>query len=171
MIELLIVIIIIGILASVSVTIIKDIKAKAISTEAVAVMGMIRAAARGYWIQNTDGFEFHDFLLPYSSIFSKLGFTPDDLQGTYFGKECYAIDIYPASWGFLTKLNSIRCSVCPDKAGGPPEGNTAAMADETLALLDPGAESGFFNMNFWTGEITQKNMSRTGYPEFVLELP
>lgn len=93
LIELIVVVIIVGILGSVSIPIMNGMIIKAKKTEAVTAMGAIRTAERLYYAQ-------HDEYVIISTgtnamkpaQFAALGLDHRDFDGTYFSNSCYRTD-------------------------------------------------------------------------------
>ena len=81
LIELIVVVIIIGILASIGEVIMSDMQKRAIASEAVVTLGAIRTAERVYYSEHGN----------YTVSLDELNINADDLTGTYFGKECYSM--------------------------------------------------------------------------------
>ena len=103
LIELIIVIVIIGILASISAPMMRNMKRKAIASEAVTFLGAIRNAMRQYRVENGH----------YTSSYSDLpirmrstGSPVSDLDGTYFSEECYTDS--PSLWVMTENTYVIR---------------------------------------------------------------
>ena len=71
---------------------------KAICSEAVTTMGTIREAIREYYVQYGTPFPsvgtywLASWFASYPPGLQGLGLSPDNLQGTYFGKECYQVE-------------------------------------------------------------------------------
>ncbi|MDD5135895.1 MAG: prepilin-type N-terminal cleavage/methylation domain-containing protein [Candidatus Omnitrophica bacterium] len=89
LIELIIVIVIVSILASIAAPIMMGTQNKAIKAEAYAALGTIRSAERLYYLENREYANVDDFSDPASVIKSFIA--PGDLNGQYFSEECYAI--------------------------------------------------------------------------------
>jgi len=95
-IELVIVIIITGILAIAQIPMIKGYIDKAIKTEAVAAMGLLRTAERAYYAewrsyQLLAESNAQDTTIPRGLMYQSLGIDPKDLDGRYFSNECYSV--------------------------------------------------------------------------------
>lgn len=86
LIELIVVILIIGILASVSVPMIRGNIEQAIRTEAQIAMSAIIRAERGYYVEHG---VYSDFKFPHTSGLVAIGLSTSDLNGTYFSYHCY----------------------------------------------------------------------------------
>ena len=161
LIELIIVIVIIGILASITVPMMQSMKVKAICAEAVTGMGAIRMAMLSYAIQcghdptlygnslvadyNYDPTFFRDTYVGFNS--------PKDISGTYIGAECYEVLIWPGAW-------EIHCNpVSPN-----PSPSSAPRAAEVDIIKDPGYASWYLVMGK-NGKIRQYGISKSGYPQ------
>ena len=83
LVELMVVILIIGILAAVSMPLMRGRVDAAKWAEANAAAGTIRHAARVYYAEASDSVSIIG-TLDDTTIQEKLGFDPDDLTGTYF---------------------------------------------------------------------------------------
>ena len=98
LIELIIVVIIIGILASISWPLYSSIKKKVIAGEAITAMGCIREAEREYYVEHNGKYT--------SGIWSgDLDINLDDLNGVYFSSNCY----YPPFIDWSGHPLIIRC--------------------------------------------------------------
>ncbi len=145
LIELIIVIVIIGILAAISGPMVKNMKKKAILTEALVVMGTIRTAERAYKVEYGAGS---------LGSFIDLGIKSGELEGTYVSQRCYFISHY-APYGYDEGRWRIECWLWSAV------NTTAPRRDETNALFgDP-----------WTliclyddGTFTQMGFPESGYP-------
>jgi len=151
LIELIIVIVIIGVLASIAAPMMQGMKAKAIISEAVTTLGTIRTALQEYHISYNDyppGIPTNlGYLIPSFNDLWMPGLKVNDLTGVYFGKECYA---EYNSGG----LALIWCQVDASPSSAP-------KATEVTSIED--APGGFLYMDLHTGKFSQKNLSRTGY--------
>lgn len=157
LIELVVVIIIIGVVAGVALPMFYRIKGKAICTEAVTAMGTIRRAIKMYRLEG-------DFYFPSSPriyadpIVYRLGLTPEELQGVYFGKECYQISVQldPNHWANFVQV----------RFGGV-NPNSAPRASEATALANASNPivGGYMRMYLKTGKVVQGGASATGYPQ------
>lgn len=85
LIELIVVIIIVGILASVAIPMIRGNIDKAKKSEAITAMGTIRTAQKAYYAQYNDYPDIGD-------LNSAVGLRLTDLDGTYFSNACYSLD-------------------------------------------------------------------------------
>ena len=155
LVELIVVVIIIGILASMVVPYFYNMKARAIATEAVMGISAIRQVARYCSI----GRPPTDILIVNIDVESGIYFPPnivkdsdfDGLDGTYFSKECY-LGMRTGPEASLRIVN--RCDFSH---------NGSAKADEVNNLTDDGTSDAFIDMDA-AGNITQSNFSRSGYP-------
>jgi len=96
--ELIIAMVIVGILASVAVPIMKKAIERAKKSEAITAMGLIRSAEMAYYS------EYGNYK-PIPSLYGPggggqqvanliaIGFSTNDLLGTYFSYHCYTVDI------------------------------------------------------------------------------
>jgi prepilin-type N-terminal cleavage/methylation domain-containing protein len=93
LIELMVVILIIGILAAVMVPLMRGRIDKAKWSEANAACGTIWTAVRAYIAEKGPAWDYSDIVggLDDTAICQKLGFAQNDLMGTYFAQEDYAI--------------------------------------------------------------------------------
>lgn len=93
LIELMVVILIIGILAAVMVPLMRGRIDKAKWSEANAACGTIWTAVRAYIAEKGPGFDYSGILtgLGDATTCQALGFAQNDLDGTYFAQEDYAI--------------------------------------------------------------------------------
>ena len=83
LIELMVVILIVGILAAASIPLMRGRIESAKWSEANAMAGTIRSAARVYYAENGS--------ISTSTSMTDLGFTSGDLDGTYFSEACFSI--------------------------------------------------------------------------------
>ena len=90
LIELIIVLIIIGILATIAAPIMSGMQEKAIKTEAITALGVIRDAQRAYKVEHGEYASVGDF-----SVSNRLSpyLPPGALNGTYFSENCYGTSI------------------------------------------------------------------------------
>ena len=145
LIELIIVMIINGILASVAVPMITGMKARAMCSEAVTTMCLIRGAVRTHCVENPR-YSYSNYL---SEGVAELGLKPNDIQGTYFSKECYFL-------GCSGPSGLIACILPQDESLAPKAIDANAIPD---------GSGGYLTMNIQTGEILQHGISRSGYRE------
>jgi Tfp pilus assembly protein PilE len=106
MVELMIVVTIIGILATVAIPMFQMVPERSKSTEAVTALGLIRASMRIYYVEHgtyvngacfTDGAQVTNGGL--------LGVTDNDLMGRYFSSECYTFKGAPTANSFTIECN------------------------------------------------------------------
>jgi type IV pilus assembly protein PilA len=151
LIELIIVVIIIGILASIAAPMMTGMKRRAICAEAVTTLGAIRSALRAYLVEDPNldipGNACHLSDPASSDLMAKLGLTSEGINGTYFYKECYGITHYPPVLAY-----AVYCTV--DK-GDPSPGSS---------IIDAGSSIGYLVMYVSNGNIKQIGMSCSGYP-------
>ena len=170
LIELLVVIIIVGILAAVSVPIMKGYKTRAILTEAIAALGMIRNLERAYYVEhgvycNCEWVARWVHLPGLKVIGREMGVAEPytgDLDGTYFSEECYSVSINPLA---------ISCATDPELLSG--YGNEAPKNEETRKISNPppvgptgpaiGGGVGYIHMD-QTGKISTEKIPGSGYP-------
>jgi prepilin-type N-terminal cleavage/methylation domain-containing protein len=106
MVELMIVVTIIGLLATIAMPMFQLVPERSKSTEAVTALGLIRSAMRVYYV------EHGTFANP--SVFSDgaqvtngglLGVTDRDLEGRYFSSECYTFSGAPTANSFTIECD------------------------------------------------------------------
>ena len=90
LIELIIVIVIIGILAAIAAPMMKGMTEKAIKTEAITALGVIRDAQRAYYMEYKSYASVGDFSIP-NRLSTYL--PPGALNGHYFTENCYGTSI------------------------------------------------------------------------------
>lgn len=104
--ELMIVVTIIGILATIAFPMFQTVPERSKSTEAVTALGLIRSAMRVYYVEHgtfanagmfTDGAQVTSGGL--------LGVTNGDLSGRYFSSECYRFSGAPAANTFTIECD------------------------------------------------------------------
>ena len=83
LIELMVVILIVGILAAASIPLMRGRIESAKWSEANAMAGTIRSAAKVYFAENGS--------IDNNVTMSELGFTTGDLDGTYFSEDCFSV--------------------------------------------------------------------------------
>jgi len=84
LIELIIVIVIIGVLASIATPMMQGVQKKAILTEALVAMGTIRTLERAYYAER-NAFYYGGW------DFEAIGIKNGDLNGTYVSQKCYFV--------------------------------------------------------------------------------
>jgi len=103
--ELMIVVTVIGVLATVAIPMFQVVPERSKSTEAVTALGLIRASMRIYYVEHgtyANGAFFTDGAQVTSG--GLLGVTDNDLMGRYFSSECYEFSGAPTANTF-----TIRC--------------------------------------------------------------
>ena len=156
LIELIIVVIIVGILAAIAGPLMQQSRTKAICSEAIATMGAIRTAMRTYA-------SVHNGVPPFNSIFSPgiwltadntledVGLKASDLQGIYFGQECYSVVMFT--------MSNYTVFAWPSGTNG----NSAVKAAVIQSLTDtPGAANANLQMD-QNGKIHQAHFNNSGY--------
>ena len=127
LIELMVVILIVGILAAVSVPLMRGRIDSAKWSEANAAAGSIRSAVRAYMAEKGPNHDFSDVegSLSTTAIHSRLGFASNDLDGSYFNQADYTIDSVDAANG--------TCVITVDGSGSAntesPDGTGTLSAD------------------------------------------
>ena len=96
LIELILVIIIVGILAAISVPMVQANTNRAVITEAITVLGAIRSAQRAYYAEYGEYLDADNLNVANAAEWAKLGIEvrgngDGDLQGTFFSQECYEV--------------------------------------------------------------------------------
>ena len=111
MVELMIVVTIIGLLATIAMPMFQMVPERSKSTEAVTALGLIRSSMRVYYVEHgtfanpsvfTDGAQVTSGKL--------LGVTDRDLAGRYFSTECYTFSGAPAANSFTIKCDGAQSS-------------------------------------------------------------
>jgi len=145
LVELLVVVVIIGILAAIAVPYFSHMKARAIASEAVIGVSVVKEE-----LQNASiGIPLD--VAVYISINEGIWPTtvnPDDFEGTYFSKECY----------FGTRYKTYLFGKCHFR------NNSSGKSDEVNALKDNTGVNAYILIDE-SGNITQSNFSRSGYPQ------
>ena len=147
LIELIIVIIIIGILASIAAPMIQGSKIKAICTQAVTTMAAIRTALRQYYVENDN---------QYPPLIGPIGILSDPMFATYLpglDRNSLGETIYFGEICYWSEDNYIECRTSFDQSGPPGHSD----------LTDDGGPGSLY-MDLATGRIDQINLSRSGYP-------
>jgi len=109
MVELMIVVTIIGILATVAIPMFQVVPERSKSTEAVTALGLIRASMRIYYVEHgtyANAASFTDEAMVTNG--GHLGVTDGDLMGRYFSAECYRFDGAPTNNSFTIKCEGSR---------------------------------------------------------------
>lgn len=104
LIELIIVVIIISVLASIAAPMMLGIKNKAIDAEAVTMLGTIRTAERQYYVEHqryadVTSFEPENDLTPYVRS--------SDLDGTYFSHHCFKVTTFGSGSTFTADCDFV----------------------------------------------------------------
>ncbi len=156
LIELIVVVIIVGILASISVSSMANIRKRAILTEAIMGLSAIRTAERLYYVEH--GYYSNDV-----SMFGTLNASVElpniqknDLNGTYFSEGVYAVA------GRDSQGPDSFTVLCYISAGMSPW-NYAPKRKDTLTLLDDPGVTGHLEMD-QNGNIKVYGISGSGYP-------
>ena len=158
LIELIIVVIIIGILAAIAMPMMQRMKGKTICAEAVTALGTIRNAVRQYYVQYNN-YPMGWLASMSSARLAAMGFSSsDDLTGVYFDKNCYQVSA-------LAGPCVIDAYPYPDdgEVGGPAPNNAVKASEAQNILDDPTNHSARIRMEVETGNISQANMSQSGY--------
>ena len=115
LIELMVVILIVGILASVAIPIMRGRIDQAKWSEANASAGSIRTAVRAYIAEKGPTYDYSGLIgtLDTQSIYQALGFSSNDLDGKYFNQGDYQVTSVSAD------PPTCGVSVTSTKAGGP----------------------------------------------------
>ena len=166
LIELIIVVIIIGILASIAAPIMSGMQAKALSAEAVAGMSAIREALREYYVAN-NAWPVLVNNRPSDSPASFPGLTirpafvygGGSLDGVYVSQDDYTVRIDSSSGN--SGFACIRWGpYCSDHKYNPPSGEAPKHGD---AMNAEDGNAGEIDMGVISGNITQDGFSRSGY--------
>ena len=106
MVELMIVVTIIGILATIAFPMFQLVPQRSKSTEAVTALGLIRSSMRVYYVEHGT-FANPSFFTDGAQVTSGglLGVTDNDLAGRYFSTECYAFSGAAAANSFTIKCD------------------------------------------------------------------
>jgi len=129
LIELVIVILIVGILAAVSLSIVRGRVETAKWSEANATAGAIKKCVRAYIVDKDETYDYSgiETALDVQETYEALGFLDGDLRGFYFNQGDYIIsNINPAD-------GTCVVSVTSSKANGP-EGTGTLAADGTWSV-------------------------------------
>lgn len=137
LIELIVVIIIIGIVAAVAVPLMRHNIKKAIMTEAITMVGIIRNMARAYYVEHGKYPRS-----PIQQTWQSMGINPSDLDGRYFSNRCYGSDLYfvPDEGGWVHKI------ICSSVISGPPSPEWET-ASKLRVRIDMDTNTG--NVNVW----------------------
>jgi prepilin-type N-terminal cleavage/methylation domain-containing protein len=156
LVELIVVIVIIGILAAIAAPIMQNMKAKAIVTEAVTHMAVLKEALRD-WRMETQSWESFNINFPSDNNPNNRKYPPSinpgDMNGTYFSEECY--NGYTNSNG--SQLN-IECDFSKNTNTDPGKiRDVKSIEDDPSGQIITALE---MDQN---GHITQYNLDKTGY--------
>lgn len=167
LIELIVVIVVIGVLASISAPMMQGAKVRAVCAEAVSALGTIRSALRTYYSAYGDYPAAIKtgalvWLIDHPDEMMGIGIPIDNLQGLYFGKECYAVNLSdnPNDCGVTAVTNPLE--IVPSG-----QANTAPKGGELDPMIDgayKGKRFGVIAMYVRDGRIIQLNISKSGYP-------
>ncbi len=111
MVELTVVVLIIGILAAIAVPLTSSRIDSSKWSEAKAAMGTIASALRSYAAEKGN--------FSTTPTFTEIGITNNDLDGTYFSHEAYAISSASATAGQITFV--ITCTATNSSRSGKPK--------------------------------------------------
>lgn len=117
LIELIVIWIIVGIVASVAIPMIKVYIDKAKQTEAMVALSAIRVAEQAYYVE-------HNTYRGFDEDPSAIGILPSELDGTYFSHHCYAV------FGETKEAATIMC--VPRKSRNPPSPRAEEVWDEPI---------------------------------------
>lgn len=189
LIELIIVIVIIGILASITAPMMRNMKGKAICAEAMmgisalALSQQVSLAEKGAYLGglNIGGIDMPNAVgqilagtNPFPGIslreggYGTPGFNgPPTLDGTYFSQENYCVDVN----GPFVETRGPRIIAFVNSGGTPPAYvSTAPKGSELLSISDDKNDGAFISYYMKTRKFYQRNLSCTGlerdeYPE------
>lgn len=157
LVELIVVMVIVGILAALTVSLIQNMRLKAISMEAVMMMSSVRSAIRAHILDlqaisptySARGY-FNEGETMTIDLCNNIGLALDDIKGTYFDRRCYYVSLF-----LPMNNNSYDCYIfaeCYNFRNSP----------EAQRL------GGMLIMGLITGKISQKDMNvDLGYPKFI----
>jgi len=154
LIELIIVLIIIGILASIAAPMMQGMKTMAICSEAVAAMGTIRTAIRAYHMEYQKYPPYIKYFTEGSGCETILGLKYNDFKGTYFNPNCYYVKSSETSYNVDAIPNPLEFTPDPGTA------NEALKAGEVQRMTD--TLGGYLNMSS-SGKVTQVGFKKSGY--------
>ena len=157
LIEVIAVIIIVGILAAIAVPMVRNHIRKAILTEAVIGLGILRTSqmmyARSHGGSYQGGFTVGSETSPGSGMYNyPYGVTAGQLDGTFFSEGCYTVEGNPV---FLAV-----CYVSKPKMQNAPKGQYA------YDMLSPTGVFGNVVIDE-SGQIWTWNIPNSGYEEFI----
>jgi prepilin-type N-terminal cleavage/methylation domain-containing protein len=124
LIELMIVVIIVGVLATVAIPLYQVVPERSMGTEASAALGLIKDAMRTYYAEHHTyaNPSFTDGALVTSG--GVLIVKPNDLEGRHFSEECYTFDGAPTANTFKVK--------CDGDQSTAPHGSDVAGVVKTI---------------------------------------
>ena len=135
LVELLVVIIIVGILASVAIPIMSGIAKRAVASEAITQMGLIRTAEQAYYLEYRQYGELRQLSLKFrqNGIYGT-----SDLDGAYFSEETYNVAMNPS----FPNTYIIACGIKDDNVAPKNSipknwtGSSNAWGDWTYIIMD-----------------------------------
>jgi len=155
LIELMIVVIIVGVLASVAAPMLSNLRVKAMCAEAVMALSTVREAMREYHLEHPEVTSANFAIANAGHLPNAYppGIKPGDLDGIYFSESCYAgyIDFETSSPPWC-----IQC-VCGFSL------NTAPKSQEINAIVDNKDDPNTAIFIDQDGNIWQRGVSRSGY--------
>jgi type IV pilus assembly protein PilA len=125
LIELMVVVLIVGILAAVSVPMMRGRIDSAKWSEAAASAGSVRSSVRAYIAEKGTSYNYKDIKgkkLSDKAVYTALGFSSNDLAGAYFNQKDYTIKSVDATNGTCV------IQVTSSKSTGP--SGTGTLADD-----------------------------------------
>lgn len=129
LVELLIVMVVIGILATVAMPLYQLVPERSRATEADAALGAIRSALRVYYAEHRTYINAGFVNGAQVTVGGVLSVADSDLQGRYFSTECYTFDGAPTA-----NTYTIKCD------GSNSTAPYAADADGIIATIDQNGE-------------------------------
>ena len=131
LIELMMVIVIVGILASITVPMVMGHRKKAVLSEAVIVLGILRRAQRAYFMEHGEYYSGAAVDMP--------GIKSGDLSGTYFHEDCYHVNA-TASRADPDGTFMVRCVIAPGPNHKAPQYEFVAslLGEGTLIMFMDG---------------------------------
>ena len=155
LIELIIVIVIIGVLASIAAPMMQGVKAKAMCAEIVTAMGTVRTAVRQYYTEYDALPSWSGMYLDYGqaySMFLKAGLDINQLKMLYGSRYDYSVTVSVSNGisGYIMYQPSIY--------------SDAPKASEAMNILNP-AGGAYLWMDLADGKIYQNGMPQSGYPQ------
>jgi len=138
LVELMIVVVIVGILAAVALGLYRGYTRKAMATEAKAGLGTIATSLRVVFAETSDYTDGGTITAPGAAVGVVPGIDDDDLDGTYFDDEDYAIDTITGT------TFELSCTAGVDSGRGTSTGNANGitvtldeLGDDTYTFLAP----------------------------------